>query len=890
MATDDKFEEVTPEEAVAAPKKSTRKPKDPRKLSKKETNKRAKEAAETFPTPVSGAAAPKMGESTTWAGPAPMTLESYGAAIDARVARRDAKDQFVETFPTGLRSTRTNVGKTGAVTSTEVTGVSGAPKGKKAEDGTLDFTVTGKMGDEKPPRSNADIRGAIMGGAQTGAGLSAIMAGGDAAGASQRRISDAIDEMEPYDFRDPAQAEAWSSGQNARIAAASAALNTARGNAHDAFGKPWDGSSGLPISEVLEAPKSEEDEEAHARGLKQAVGRNATQGQLREAAPKRERSLTPLTIKTFDAFKDFTHRKFLKTREYVARKATGTALDFSMRKIHDAGSCGDNSCVADRQNILNGAPNTQSSIGSTKQQQYKHLLGSFALHHSDDPAVQALVNNHIKQAHLKHGTRYNDDVGRTSQSPSESDWVETPSTLPGPDGTTVGNPEILNFEQQNSHIFNTLELTKHLNDALSHPVLGPALAGKFPGIEKSGGVTPRDVIRAVSASKNMDSAHPELLDDESAIFIPQSVTHQNAVQGLVRIARGSHRQLKMEGNALANIENSGKQVERINPQTGKKENVTAPWGPGEQEAAAEGTKRAAESAHMAWLGYADQLLGHAEGMRDLSTQNRREAMIKSVARRRGLAEPTLPGDLPEEGRSRITMRPGARTIANVDLSDRVRQGMSVAAASGTLVQDGSVPGYGGNPRDLIPSGEVGFDYMPGTGSRSTMPDFASRRTGTGNVESPEFDTGTLAKGDEAAEVTRNQQASSAARLAELQGIESSKQAALAPIHAKVEAHNERRTAVNQKPHTFEQALSTLGLAGKHAQIVQIHDAKTADAVARHRAEDDTSGASAGSGPRTSTGGVPAGGVVRTSPTGPSVLTPEQAEFERKQKESGFSVD
>jgi hypothetical protein len=176
-----------------------------------------------------------------------------------------------------------------------------------------------------------------------------------------------------------------------------------------------------------------------------------------------------------------------------------------------------------------------------------------------------------------------------------------------------------------------------------------------------------------------------------------------------------------------------------------------------------------------------------------------------------------------------------------------------------------------------------------------MPDFAPRRTGTGNVESPEFDTGTLAKNDEAAEVTRNQQDTNAARVSELQGIENSKQDALAPIHAKVEAHNERRTAVNQKPHTFEQALSTLGLAGKHAQIVQIHDLKTAQAVARHRQEDGTTGVTYGpsSGPRPAApaaGGVPAGGVVRTSPTGPSVLTPEQAEFERKQKESGFSVD
>lgn len=716
--------------------------------------------------------------------------------------------------------------------------------------------------------------------------------GQDEAGVHNRNIQNAVDEMEPYDFNDPAQFEKWKSTMDQRIADAAAvsgsenrvavsslpsmAVNTDPGQA-----EAETLSKGRNLPQTVFQEQRAAQKGTKLEGLAEQTARIGSgvrrqdilkSGDQLKAAVSRgiNRFLNPTLLRDYQGVTAIRHAAFMKKRGLVRDRATISALA-SLLKAHDSKICVNPDCYEDRKRVdgkqiiptdpvtARNSPRSievsdpvkgkrKVSIFRRTGDLYKAQLGLFIKHHGEDPEVQAEVSRAVNLAHIKHGTRYDEEAGRTSQ-PETSDWQETEPT----EGDIAGWAE----RPENKNILEKVALTRHLNEFSAHPIFGQLVDHTSHPHLFSSDSTPisvSEVVRAISAHRGFKTAHPELIDEDHAIAIPQSMTHQRAVEGSNGLYRNSH-------NAFLDVPN---RVSDIYGSTGKNTNVSGvqvPWGKGEKEAAAQKAKTTGFDKHIAWAKEALSLLGHINNMRELKLQNQESGVEKAAKTRAGVTSETTPGAMPAEGRVRPSQRPDTTVANNVDLAQRlIDAAKSLAGRSGTVVQDGAENDeYGTRPRDLIttvagtkaptpaesplaramknarvrlglpaqtaedispkleqtlsdpsavtsiiPRGEVGRDYLPG-GARGGNSDETIAGTATRNPEAA------------ATRITREH-------------IISERDKALEPIMARVAVHNATRADNNQRPHALPQALAHLGLTKAHADIHAKANAQLASLV------------------------------------------------------------
>lgn len=737
---------------------------------------------------------------------------------------------------------------------------------KKAALKTGSGSVTDSLPKEEGAAPLSSLQEAADAGAPLTEGASHILLGGgdqDLMGRHNRAIQSAVDELEPYDFENAADAEKWRSEMDRKISDAAAM----------AGGEKRVAVSTLPAMQSNVEPGQEEAETLskgrnrpqtvfqeqrrlqRGTGLEGLAEQSAAIGSSVQIDPTKRnlrpaqvrgttRTVTPTLLRDYSAVTRIRHNAFMGLRKLVEHRATVSALASLMQR-HDSTPCDNAACQADMAKVggtqliqknaktrnLPSTVETENPDGTkTKKaifrstgERYRKRLAVFAKHHADDSSTQAEVAGAIDKAHIKHGTRYDTNAPRTGQ-PANSDWQETPNS----------DQSITEWAEHpsNKHILEKVALARHLNEFANHPLFG-GLVDKTTHPELFGEGKPdisvEEVVRAISAHKGYKTAHPELVDEDHAIAVPQSMPHQAAVTGMNGLARDSY-------NAFIDVPN---RVADIYGSTGKNTNVsgvTQPWGKGEKEAAAEKTKITGFDKHVAWAGDALALLGHINNMRKLGTERAVLGRQKAKDSREGVTSDTPPGAMPAEGHARPSQVPGARRTSTIDLADRlVNIANSLAESAGTTVQDGGpTDEYGSRPRDLIagdvasaagqqrvrlglpgktaaeispkiaavasnpaaiasivPKGEAGLDYIPGqsrTGAEDTMVDSGVR--------------------NRAAAKTRRTRES----------IIADRDKALEPIMARVAVHNATRADNNQRPHALPQALAHLGLTKEHADI------------------------------------------------------------------------
>jgi len=739
---------------------------------------------------------------------------------------------------------------------------------KKTAVKTGSGSVTESLPDEGEAAPLSSLQEAADAGAPLTEGASRILLGGGSGsgeieGRHNRAIQSAIDELEPYDFENAADAEKWRSTMDQKISDAAAmaggekrvavsTLPAMQSNAEPGQEEAETLSKGRNLPQTVTQEQIGLQRGTKLEGLAQqavavgsSIGRSADRNGVRAAQVRgTTRTVTPTLLRDYAAVTGIRHKAFMGLRKLVEHRATVSALASLMQR-HESTPCDNAACQADMAKVdatdliqktakTRNAPRTvkvtdadgietKKSIFRSTGERYKKRLAVFAKHHGDDSSTQAEVAVAIDKAHIRHKTRYDTNAPRTGQ-PANSDWQETPNS----------DQSITEWAEHpsNKHILEKVALARHLNEFVNHPLFG-GLVDKTTHPELFGEGKPHisveEVVRAISAHKGYKSAHPELIDEDHAIAVPQSMPHQAAVAGMNGLARDSY-------NAFIDVPN---RVADIYGSTGKNTNVsgvTQPWGKGEKEAAAEKTKITGFDKHVAWAADSLALLGHINSMRQLGVQRAVLGRQKARDKKNGVDSDTPPGAMPAEGHARPSQVPGARRTSTIDLADRlVNIAKSIAESSGTTVQDGGPSDeYGTRPRDLIagdvasaagqqrvrlglpaktaaeispkiaavasnpaaissiiPKGEPGLDYIPGQGrdgAQGTMVD-----SGVRNVDAAK---------------TRKTRES----------IIAERDKALEPIMARVAVHNATRADNNQKPHALPQALAHLGLTKQHADI------------------------------------------------------------------------
>jgi len=697
-----------------------------------------------------------------------------------------------------------------------------------------------------------------------------LLGGGDpeALGRHRAEVQKTADQMEPFDWTDPAEAEAWSENYDKRIAEQRELAGSEHRTVVDLSSRvePMSDeadtlSKGRNLPQTrLEAQRAAE-QGTSLEGLAEEQRKIATSAHGRELASRYStraarpnkgatRFLTPSLIRDYQLITGIRHRAFMKMRELVKEKARTAALAGLVR-LHDSTGCDNMDCQKEMQKhgdriisaIKPDTANTRMKRGTARGQfrskgdRLKAKVKTFLTYHGDEPLTLQTIQGAEDQAHLKAGTRYDESAGRTSQ-PADSDWKETEN--PGEEINDWAE------KKENKGPLERVALARHLNEFAVHPLfksLVNAQTHSFLYGSNAAPITVEETVKAVSALRGSKTARPDLVGEESAIALSQGDTHENAVYGMNSLARESYNALIGTPNRVQNIETS----------TGKNTNVSGvqlPWEPGQKEAAAEQAKISGLDKHVAWAADAMALLDHINNSRRDAGTSILRGRDSARHTRAGVTSDTSPGAMPAEGRRRPAVtEPAGRRASTIDIAKRlIESARGLAASAGTVVQDGSAEDpYGTRARDLI-AGSTGEEdkakqiapgsiaaaatdtrvqlglpaktaeeISPKIAAVASDPEALARIIPTG-VPGKDFIPGASSRDSEARPGTavRNPAAERTRRTKE--SIIAERDKKLAPIMARVEQHNAIRLSQNQRPHALPQALAHLGLAKEHAEI------------------------------------------------------------------------